>query len=118
MLGVVPFVRYEEPGGSVGRDARGGSRERGRSIRGFPDVEPLIGLQDELNTRLSDRAFRVTMTCFRMYLGRGSEEFTKRPCGSGADVVDGQHGAHEHTGVWRGCVRRRARIRTSTRFGR
>jgi hypothetical protein len=50
---------------------------------GLGDVEPLIGLQDELNTRLSDRAFRVTMTCFRMYLGRGIEDFTRRPIGPG-----------------------------------
>ena len=47
------------------------------------DVEPLIPLQDELNTRLSDRAYRVTMTSFRMWLGRGIEDFTKRPVGPG-----------------------------------
>jgi hypothetical protein len=47
------------------------------------DVEPLIPMQDELNTRLSDRAFRVTMTSFRMYLGKGIEEFVKRPIGPG-----------------------------------
>jgi hypothetical protein len=47
------------------------------------DVEPLIGLQDELNTRLSDRAYRVTMTSFRMWLGQGIEDFVKRPIGPG-----------------------------------
>jgi hypothetical protein len=50
---------------------------------GFSDIEPLIALQDELNTRLSDRANRVTMSSFRMYLGKGIEDFTKRPVGPG-----------------------------------
>lgn len=40
---------------------------------GQGDVEPLIPLQDELNTRLSDRAFRVTMQAFKMYLAKGLE---------------------------------------------
>ncbi|MCA9300596.1 MAG: phage portal protein, partial [Phycisphaerales bacterium] len=40
---------------------------------GLSDVEPLIGLQDELNTRLSDRANRVTMQAFRMLLAKGIE---------------------------------------------
>jgi hypothetical protein len=39
--------------------------------QGLSEVEPLIPLQDELNTRLSDRASRVTMQSFRMYLARG-----------------------------------------------
>jgi hypothetical protein len=38
---------------------------------GQSDVEPLIPLQDELNTRLSDRANRITMQAFRMYLAKG-----------------------------------------------
>jgi hypothetical protein len=50
---------------------------------GVSDVEPLIPLQDELNTRLSDRANRVTMQSFRMYLGKGIEGFTDRPIGPG-----------------------------------
>jgi hypothetical protein len=40
---------------------------------GLSDVEPLIPLQDELNTRLSDRAHRVTMQSFKMYLAKGFE---------------------------------------------
>jgi hypothetical protein len=40
---------------------------------GLSEVEPLIPLQNELNTRLSDRASRVTMQSFRMYLARGLE---------------------------------------------
>lgn len=40
---------------------------------GLSDVEPLIPLQDELNTRLSDRAHRVTMQSFNMYLAKGFE---------------------------------------------
>lgn len=50
---------------------------------GISDVEPLIPLQDELNTRLSDRAFRVTMQSFRMWLGKGIDGFTDRPIGPG-----------------------------------
>ncbi len=38
---------------------------------GLSDVEPLIALQDELNTRLSDRAHRVTMQSFKMYFAKG-----------------------------------------------
>jgi hypothetical protein len=40
---------------------------------GQSEVEPLIPLQDELNTRLSDRANRVTMQSFKMYLARGMD---------------------------------------------
>ena len=51
--------------------------------RGLSEVEPLIPLQDELNTRLSDRANRVTLQAFKMYLGRGIEQFTERPIAPG-----------------------------------
>jgi len=50
---------------------------------GLSEVEPLIPLQDELNTRLSDRANRVTFQSFKMYLGKGIEHFTDRPVGPG-----------------------------------
>jgi SPP1 Gp6-like portal protein len=50
---------------------------------GTSDVEPLIPLQDELNTRLSDRANRVTFQSFKMYLGRGIESFEDRPVAPG-----------------------------------
>lgn len=40
---------------------------------GLGEVEPLIPLQDELNTRLSDRACRVTLQSFQMYLARGMD---------------------------------------------
>ena len=40
---------------------------------GLSEVEPLIPLQDELNTRLSDRASRVTLQSFKMYLVKGME---------------------------------------------
>ena len=50
---------------------------------GLSDVEPLIPLQDELNTRLSDRANRVTFQSFRMYLAKGIEGFMDRPVGPG-----------------------------------
>ena len=50
---------------------------------GLSDVEPLIPLQDELNTRLSDRANRVTLSSFKMYLAKGIEGFVERPVGPG-----------------------------------
>ena len=50
---------------------------------GLSDVEPLIPLQDELNTRLSDRANRVTLQSFKMYLAKGIEGFDQRPVGPG-----------------------------------
>ena len=42
---------------------------------GKSDVEPLVPLQDELNTRLSDRASRITMQSFKMYLAKGVSNF-------------------------------------------
>ncbi len=50
---------------------------------GASDVEPLIPLQDELNTRLSDRANRITLQSFRMYLGKGIEDFTTQTIAPG-----------------------------------
>lgn len=50
---------------------------------GISDVEPLIALQDELNTRLSDRANRITFQSFKMYLGRGIDGFENRPVAPG-----------------------------------
>lgn len=53
------------------------------AYEGGSDVEPLVPLQDELNTRLSDRAYRITMQSFKMYLGKGIDDFTKLPIGPG-----------------------------------
>lgn len=50
---------------------------------GLSEVEPLIPLQNELNTRLSDRASRVTLQSFRMYLAKGIDGFHKMPIGPG-----------------------------------
>jgi hypothetical protein len=50
---------------------------------GLSDVEPLIPLQDELNTRLSDRAYRVTLQSFKMLLVKGLSGFDKAPVGPG-----------------------------------
>lgn len=50
---------------------------------GISDVEPLIPLQDELNTRLSDRANRITFQSFKMYLGKGIENFEDKPVAPG-----------------------------------
>lgn len=50
---------------------------------GLGEVEPLIPMQDELNTRLSDRANRVTLQSFKMYLVRGMDGFDQVPVGPG-----------------------------------
>ncbi|HYE03207.1 MAG TPA: phage portal protein [Phycisphaerales bacterium] len=50
---------------------------------GLGEVEPLIPLQDELNARLSDRASRVTLQSFKMYLARGIEGFGQGAVGPG-----------------------------------
>jgi len=50
---------------------------------GLSEIEQLIPLQDELNTRLSDRANRVTYQSFKMYLGKGIDDFLDRPVGPG-----------------------------------
>lgn len=50
---------------------------------GIGEVEALVGLQDELNTRLSDRASRVTMQSFQMYLSKGIEGFGGSSVGPG-----------------------------------
>ncbi|MFN0131221.1 MAG: phage portal protein [Phycisphaerales bacterium] len=46
---------------------------------GLGEVEPLIPHQDELNTRLSDRACRVTLQSFKMYLVKGLDGLDRRP---------------------------------------
>jgi hypothetical protein len=73
-LGFVPVVGFINQTDAAGAAIAG---------LGISDVEPLLPLQDELNTRLSDRANRVTLQSFRMYLGKGIEDFTKRPVGPG-----------------------------------
>ena len=50
---------------------------------GLSDVESLIPIQDELNTRLSDRASRITLQSFKMYLAKGIEGFENRPVSPG-----------------------------------
>ncbi|MFN7022367.1 MAG: phage portal protein [Phycisphaerales bacterium] len=50
---------------------------------GLSEVEPLIPLQDELNTRLSDRASRVTFQSFKMFLAKGLDGADKLPVGPG-----------------------------------
>jgi hypothetical protein len=73
---------------------------------GASDVEPLIPLQDELNTRLCDRAHRLTMQSFRMYLGKPRH---------GSDV--GVHSGREHRCGGR-FQRRSSRAGRSDRFAR
>lgn len=64
---------------------------------GGSDVEPLIPLQDELNTRLSDRAYRIALQSMKMYLGKNITGFVDQPIGPGrmyessdpqADIVE------------------------------
>lgn len=50
---------------------------------GIGEVEALVALQDELNTRLSDRASRVTMQSFKMYLAKGIDGFRGSSVGPG-----------------------------------
>ncbi len=50
---------------------------------GVGEVEPLIPLQDELNTRLSDRANRVTLQSFKMYLAKGLDGAASMPVAPG-----------------------------------
>ncbi len=50
---------------------------------GASDVEPLVPLQDELNTRLSDRASRITFQAFKMYLAKGIEGVENRTVSPG-----------------------------------
>jgi len=64
-LGVVPVVHIQNMPLPMHYEGQG-------------DVEPLIPLQDELNTRLSDRASRITFQSFKMYLGKGIEGFEDR----------------------------------------
>ena len=68
---VIPFIHHPAPPAEFGW------------IEGTSEVDALIPLQDELNTRLSDRANRVTMQSFRMYLARGVDSFASRPIGPG-----------------------------------
>ena len=90
------FHAPQRPGGAERRRVASGVNPLGRvpvvhfqnlpqpfHFEGLSDVEPLIPLQDELNTRLSDRANRVTFQSFKMYLGRGIEGFADRPVGPG-----------------------------------
>lgn len=53
------------------------------SYEGLGEVEALIPLQDELNTRLSDRASRVALQSFKMYLAKGIEGFEQVAVGPG-----------------------------------
>ncbi len=50
---------------------------------GISDVEQLVPLQDELNTRLSDRASRITMQAFKMYLAKGLDGFSDKTIAPG-----------------------------------
>ena len=65
-LGVLPLVHAQ-------------NIARPFEYEGGGDVEPLIPLQDELNTRLSDRATRVALQSMKMYLGVGIEGFGEEP---------------------------------------
>lgn len=57
------------------------------SWEGLGEVEPLIPLQDELNTRLSDRASRVTFQSFKMLLAKGLEGVDRVSIGPGQVIT-------------------------------
>jgi len=69
-LGVIPVVHIQNMPLPLRYEGQG-------------DVEPLIALQDELNTRLSDRASRITFQSFKMFLGKGIEGFEDRAVAPG-----------------------------------
>lgn len=69
-LGVIPVVHAQ-------------NASQPFAYAGIGDVEPLVPLQDELNTRLSDRAHRVTMQSFNMYLAKGLDGFGATGVGPG-----------------------------------
>ncbi|MGP1345244.1 MAG: phage portal protein [Phycisphaerales bacterium] len=69
-MGVVPIVHIQ-------------NASQPYRYAGLSDVEPLIPLQNELNTRLSDRAHRVTMQSFKMFLAKGIDGFDRHPIAPG-----------------------------------
>lgn len=60
---------------------------------GLSEVEPLIPLQDELNTRMSDRAYRLAMQSFKMYLMRGFDTRDALAVGPGVMITTDEPGA-------------------------
>jgi hypothetical protein len=79
---------------------------------GLGEVEPLIPLQNELNTRLSDRAARVTMQSFRMYLAKGIDGFASAPVGPGQVwITDNPEAQITEFGGDRSCPGEEAHIR-------
>lgn len=64
-LGVLPLIHIQDT-------------TQPYSYEGISEVEGLISLQDELNTRLSDRANRFTLQSFKMYLGKGIDGFGEK----------------------------------------
>ena len=81
------------------------------AYEGLSEVEPLIPLQDELNTRLSDRANRVTFQSFKMYLGKGIDGFLDRPVGPGQMwATDGTDATIEEFGGDSACPSEDAHI--------
>ena len=69
-LGRIPLVHIQHLPSPYGWD-------------GVSEVLALRPLQDELNTRLCDRAHRITMTSFRMFLGKRIPDFIARKIGPG-----------------------------------
>ncbi len=79
---------------------------------GQGEVEPLIPLQDELNTRLSDRAARVTMQSFRMYLAKGIDGFANAAVGPGQVwITDNPDASIAEFGGDRACPGEESHIR-------
>lgn len=78
-----PELIAQEPGAGMLPVAHIQNLSQPLAYAGLSEVEALIPLQDELNTRLSDRAARVTMQSFKMYLAKGIEGFDKSAIGPG-----------------------------------
>lgn len=78
---------------------------------GKSDVEPLVPLQDELNTRLSDRAYRITMQSFKMYLGKGIDDFIHLPIAPGRMyATDNEHASIQEFGGDTSCPSEQAHL--------
>lgn len=97
-LGEIPLVHIQNSAAAL-------------AYSGASDVEPLIPLQDELNTRLSDRAQRITLQSFKMYLGKGIEAFVEQPIGPGRMwMTDNEKASIEEFGGDAGCPSEEAHI--------
>ena len=97
-LGMVPFVRYVNAADPAA-GTRVGPAGSGAVDVGVGDVEALIGLQDELNTRAVGSGVSGDDDEFQDVFGEGDCGFHGTADRAGADVGDGQSGGVNRS-VW------------------